>query len=131
MNRAMAADAAQTRSTISSDNTSGCPLAVAFILMPPAEKPCSSQFWSAFYCEETPFARDSPEGVDPAILKGQPRTRHQIPHSAGDEYFAWPSEGRDTRPDVKGDPCQLVAHCFTLARMQACSNLDPERAHTL
>jgi hypothetical protein len=69
------------------------------------------------YNKETPFTGDTLQGMHTAINEAQTGAGYQVFDCTGDEDLAWASLAHHARPDMHGNPTDLVVHHFTLASM--------------
>ena len=78
------------------------------------------------HSEETPFARDTLQGMHSVINEAQAGPSYQVFDCARDEDLAWAGLSHHACPDMHSNPADLVAHRFTLTRVQPRSDGDPE-----
>src|SRR5262249_9813903 len=77
--------------------------------------------------EEMPLTRHPLEGLESAILEAETGAGDQVLHGAGDEDLAGPRGRGDARPDVDGEPGDLVARELDLAGVEPGANVKTER----
>jgi hypothetical protein len=65
-----------------------------------------------------PLPRYAFEKFDTAVLKRDPRSRHQVFHRARHEHLAGPGQRREAGAGVHGDAAELVTHHLALAGME-------------
>src|SRR5262245_57725128 len=97
----------------------------------PPPHPRTSREPSAFDCKQAPFTRHAFEVLTSAFSEGQSGAGDQVFDCTRYENFARVGQGRHTGTDVNRYSADLLAHDYAFARVQTCSHLDPERAHTV
>src|SRR5688500_8051707 len=65
------------------------------------------------------------------VLEPDPRAGDELLHRTRDQHFPRPGQRSDSRPDVDGDPADVLAAALTLARVNPAANLEPPLAGTL
>ena len=74
-----------------------------------------------------PFAGNALQWRDTTAAKAKARPGDEILHGARYQYFPGAGQRRDPRPDVDGDPADIIADDLAFARVQAGADIDAER----
>src|SRR4249919_945778 len=75
---------------------------------------------------EAPLAGDTFQRGPSPVLELDPGARDEIVHRPGDEHFSGSRLAGHARPDVHGDPGQLVACDLALTGVDAGTDVEPE-----
>ena len=78
---------------------------------------------------EPPFAGDTLQLVNAAVVELDPRAGDEVLHGARDEHFTGCGRVCDASPDRNGDPGQLPVVPLALAGVEADAELQAQRAH--
>src|SRR5512145_1023502 len=86
---------------------------------------------SAFNRKQAPFTGHAFEMLTFAFSEGQAGAGNQVFDCTRYENFARFGQGRHTGTDMNRYSAEILPDDYTFARVQTCSHLDPERAHTV
>jgi hypothetical protein len=83
----------------------------------------------SIYGKNAPFSRDALERVFALIDKQQPGAGDEVSHRARHEYLTGAGQRGHASTDMNRYPTDVVVDLFALARVKACTNIKPDRAH--
>src|ERR1700722_8202586 len=79
--------------------------------------------------KNAPFSGNAFERMLALIDEQQPGSRDKVSHRARHEYLPGARERRHASTDMNRYPPDVVVDLFALARVKACTNIKPDRAH--